>query len=322
VICHALDGLNEGGIGQATICGNNDTPAISACLASEGRPEMSLEFYQDRMPRGPAGCVRDAVRNMSWDTVVVVDGTIVPQLDIDKLLAAHESGAAVLTIVVMRDQLHGPGRCEWLTPLGIYVFSRVVLDHIPEQGYQDIKESLIPKLHAAGLRVSVFVADAQAPRVTGAETYLGVNGWAIGRMCDPAFSPGDYVRMGEACVHRSARIDSSARLLGPVLVGPHCIVEREVTIVGPTSLGSQSRLEEQSVICRSAIWNNCVVGRAGKVDRCILVQGTSLAGETTLRNTISVQTPTRSKRKQRAADFSQRGPCWPGTLPTGSLPTN
>ena len=62
-----------------------------------------------------------------------------------------------------------------------------ISDVMYNTGYQDIKETLIPRLHECGERVTTHVVSADlAPRVTGAASYLAVNAWALARMVNDA----------------------------------------------------------------------------------------------------------------------------------------
>jgi NDP-sugar pyrophosphorylase family protein len=307
LIAHGLDWLHQAGVADVTICGNNDTPAIRAHLSVPGLSNRKLTYYQDTMPRGPAGCLRDAAMGKHANTLVIVDGTIVPQADLRALLSAHGADGAMLTIVVVRDPRDRTGRGDRLTPVGMYVASSEVLSHISAEGYQDIKESLIPKLHAQGHVVTTYIVDRQAPRVGCAETYLAVNGWAIGRLREPGMSAPGYCEIGEASIHQSAYVDPGARLIGPVLVGPHGTVGREAMVIGPSSIGAYSRIAEGAVVCRSAIWKDCRVGANAVLDRCILIDGTSIDPGATIRNTISVKEVRAKRPAPRAAAANPAG---------------
>ena len=75
--------------------------------------------------------------SMNYRSVVVL-GTAVPVAAASELIEAHRAAGAALTVVVGAD---ATGR---LCPSGIYVFDRRAFDFIPEEGFQDIKERLIP----------------------------------------------------------------------------------------------------------------------------------------------------------------------------------
>src|SRR5439155_21486014 len=117
------------------------------------------------------------------------------------------------------------------SPAGVFVFEARVLEHVPESGYQDIKEVLIPRLYRAGERVATYSAQGRCPRVSSPESYLAVNAWMLERMDSP---PAGYRRSGEAYLHATAQVDETARLIGPVQVGPDARIGRGALVVGPT----------------------------------------------------------------------------------------
>jgi len=276
LICYVLGWLRDGGIRTATICANSASRAVRALLGDGTRVGVQIDYYEDWTPRGPAGCVRDAAMGSDAETFVVADGTIIPQLDLDRLLAAHDEAGAAVTVAACRDGENGNGRNGHLTPTGVYVFARRALDYVSKMGYQDIKEVLIPQLRRHGECVVTHRVGNPCPRVTCAGTYLAANEWVLERLlADPHPWPG-YREMKEGRVHQSVSLGAGVMLVGPVLVGPETRIERNATIVGPTVIGAGCTIREGAVVCRSAIWDACLVGRTSRLDQCILVHGASV----------------------------------------------
>lgn len=269
LITYALRWMRSGGLRRATICANSAARAIRTHLGPAAF-DMRLEYREDWSPRGPAGCVRDAGAQTDADTFVVADGTAVPVVDIQELLEAHRASEAAITVVVGADSA---GR---LRPTGVYVFDRWAFHFIPEEGFYDIKEKLIPRLYAAGEHVSTQMARAVAPRVVNADTYLALNQWAIERAAHQAGASDGFQVAGEAVVHESAVVDPSARLLGPVLVGPRVSVQAGATLVGPVSIGPGTSVGRDAVVSRSVVWSGCGVGEGAFVDRCMLADGATI----------------------------------------------
>ncbi len=269
LITYALRWLKGGGLSRATVCANSEARAVRACLDRQAIG-MCIDYLEDWSPRGAAGCVRDAGIKTDADTFVVADGTSVPVLDLGELLETHRAAGAALTVAVSAD---AAGR---LRPIGVYVFDRWCFGFIPEDGFQDIKEKLIPRLYAAGEQVSTHMAGAVAPRVVSTDTYLALNQWAVERVSRDPAPPNGFRASGEALVHESASVDGSARLLGPVLLGPRVSVRAGATIIGPASIGPETTVARDAVVCRSVAWSGCVVGEGAFVDRCMLADGASV----------------------------------------------
>lgn len=281
LVWYVLDWLGRGGIARASICANSDTGIFRHCLGTGSVAEVGLSYYADLMPRGPAGCMRDAADGNCADTFVVVDATIVTRVDLGDLLAAHRASRAVLTVVVEQEP-----NTATVEPMGIYVVSRAALDCVPAKGYQDIKEVLIPRLYDAGQYVAPYVAKAgDTLRVTSAASCLSV----LGRVLrEPWRLPGPYNQIGTARVHVTSYVARSARLIGPVVVGPNCAIEEGATVLGPTAIGPDTIIGRDAVVSRTSVWPGCHIGPGAFIDHSILTSSSRIDGHMTVRDTVHI----------------------------------
>jgi NDP-sugar pyrophosphorylase family protein len=263
LVTYALRWMASGGLRAATICANSAARDIRSRLTGSAFG-LQLDYLEDWSPRGAAGCLRDAALKTAADTFVVADGTAVPVLDLGELLDGHQESHAAITVVV------GSNAGGRLRPSGVYVFDRRTLDYIPEFGFQDIKEKLIPRLHRAGEHVATHMAGGVAPRVVNADTYLTLDQWVVERTSRHRDAPAGFRASGETVLHESASVDPTARLLGPVLLGPGVSVGPGVTLVGPVSIGPGTTVGRNAVVSRSVVWSRCVVGEGAFVDRSML----------------------------------------------------
>jgi mannose-1-phosphate guanylyltransferase len=226
----------------------------------------------------------------------------VPVVDLAALIADHQASRAAITVVVGAD---GAGR---LRPSGVYVFDRRSFSYIPEEGYQDIKERLIPRLYAAGEQVSTHMAQGVAPRVVNADTYLALNQWVVERTSRHREAPDGFRSFGEAVLHDSAFVDPTAHLLGPVLLGARVSVQAGATLVGPVSIGPGTTVGLGAVVSRSVVWSHCVVGDRSFVDRSMLADRAIVAPGGSV---ISAMMTSRHRGEPRGARRSPRAPWAP-----------
>jgi NDP-sugar pyrophosphorylase family protein len=261
LISYALRWLRDGGVHGATICTNHASRTVEAALGDGEEFGVELRYYLDGTPRGAAGCVRDAGMGTGSDTLVIADGTAIPTVSLGDLLASHRASGAALTAVVHRDRSGSAPP----SPGGVYVFERRVLEFVPETGFQDIKENLIPRLHRAGERVVAHESDGSCPRVMNAQTYLSVNRWVL-----EGLVRGDAERAGDELIHPSAWVDRGARLVGPVQLGPRVRVQAGATIVGPTTIGAESTVGRNALVTRSVVWSRCQLGEGSVVHGCVV----------------------------------------------------
>lgn len=288
LIEHVVSWMRGAGLNKATVCANSDTTTIRRALGAGNPESVEIDYCEDVMPRGPAGCTKDAAAGTDAEYLVVVDTTIIPSaIDLKAMLDAHIDQSAALTVAVTRSSDEDQIDNGHLAPAGVYVFSRRAIDAVSASGYQDIKESLIPKLYSSGDKVLTHTIATRVPRVSCTSTYLTACTWVLNRRLQQGEHVGaGYKRIGAALVHSSATVAPSAQLVGPVLVGPESIVEVGAKIVGPTSLGPRCKVDEGGIICRSHLWEGARIGGKSVLDRCIVTFGAELPPGTAQSNRV------------------------------------
>jgi mannose-1-phosphate guanylyltransferase len=306
LIVYVLDWLRNGGVRRASICANSDTTVFRYCLGDGAVAGISVGYYEDRMPRGPAGCARDAAVQSSSDVFILVEGTLLPGVDLAALLNAHRKSEAALTLVVSSDDpTEGDPKpaCE---PAGVYVASRRALEEVPAKGYQDIKEMLVPRLYQSGQHVFPWSIPRGANlRVRELASYLAATCRAIEALTSGCLPPDAYVRVGDGWAHKSARIDETACVVGPVLVGPSCKIEHRVTVLGPAAIDEGCEIERDAVVSTAAIWSHCRVGAGAIVDHCVLTTGSRIEPGLVLRETVNAPA-----RRSRVTSPDRISPYW------------
>ena len=285
LMAHPLRWLRAGGASRVTICANGLAPQLREHLEPIGHLLPALTFHEDQSPRGAAGSARDAALASDADLFVVADATTIPDVSLLRVLAEHQETRAALTIIV---QPSSGDRGHSLVPTGLYVFSRRAFEYVPAAGYQDIKESLIPRLYAAGELVVTSEAESHCPQVLDAKTYLAVSHRTIARSAAPAGIPGDLLFEAAPTIDPSARVSPTALLVGPVLVGPGVEIHDEAVIVGPASIGADTIVERGALVSRSVLWNGCTIGADAQVDRSVLSNDVHVPAESHLVGAIRV----------------------------------
>jgi mannose-1-phosphate guanylyltransferase len=239
--------------------------------------------------------------------VVVVDGTTIPTVDLRAVLDAHSKTNAAMTVVV--DEVPttcadchsnfcttcgGPlaaqsGRPAAQAPGGVYVFDRRAFELVPERGFQDIKENLIPRLYDAGELVTTFGVPGATPRVINASTYLSVNQWTVEQLAERGEELPGYFALGDLQAHPTARLALDAVIVGPVLIGPQVRVDSGATIVGPATIGFGASIGAGAMVSRSAVWRKSVIGIEAVVDRCVVADQAYVAAKTVLTGTLAAE---------------------------------
>lgn len=285
----ALGWLRQAGVRRAVICANSSSRAVRQVVGDGSAFGLDLDYYEDWTPRGPAGCLLDAATAAGAERLIVTEGTAWPATEPAPLLAAHARAGDGLTVVVTEDKrggLNGSLGAPGLVPVGLYVLERSVLEHVPATGYQDLKEVLLPRLHERGVTAGVWSVAPPGPRPTDVGTYLGLNAWVLSRRLGSPSPARGYRRVGDCEIHETAAVAATARLLGPVLVGPRTRVGPGAVVVGPTVLGDGGTLEAQAVVCRSVLWNDWWIGSRALVDTCVISDGVRVRPDAQLHHAV------------------------------------
>ena len=203
-------------------------------------------------------------------------------VDLTALLGHHQRTGALATLTVkpvpdpssygvvildrdtrVRGFQEKPRRDEARSDLancGIYVIEPELLERIPAGTFYDFGEDVWPNLVAAGEEVYAYttmaywndVGDLDELRNTILDAVLGHVHIEI---------PGDEVAPG-VWAESGCRIDDSARLDGPVVLGPNVVIEKDAQVRGPAAIGAE-----------------CVVGKGAAIRSAALLPGTAVPDE-------------------------------------------
>lgn len=258
-ITYSLDWLSRGGAREIAICVNQSARRLEECLGAH-YGEASLAYRGDQLPRGPAGSLLDAASQLDADTLVVVEGTLIPTLSLRDLLETHRRSGAMMTVVATMRGHHA-------APAGIYVLERSALTHVRTTGFQDLKETLLPRLHEAGVRVLPYAPAEAIPRVGNVDSYMSTNAWMVEQLA----------AAGCAGAHGGSSVHERALLVGPVLIGAGARIAAGATVVGPTVIGDGTVVSEGALVSRSVVGNRCNIGTGAVVHNSVVIEGARVA---------------------------------------------
>ncbi|MCL2639820.1 MAG: NDP-sugar synthase [Phycisphaerales bacterium] len=280
LISHVLRFLTRSGCRDIAICANGKTKLIAAELASGETLWQSLHYSEDPLPRGPAGCLKDLQEWTGSHTLLCIQGTAWYDFDLAAMMDEHCRSAAAITVGALQTgHLH-------LEPAGVYFIEPYMLDLVPPVGYHDIKEQLIPKAIAAGMRVHCHPLRGQAALIHSPEHYLIAMRSAIRRAA--AEPPADFIRCNDTIIHVTATVSSTAHLSGPIWIDAGAVVEEGVMLLGPVVVGTDVAIGADSLIRRSVVLRGACIPANSEAFSCIL-------------------SPTKARRRSPSARLSARG---------------
>ena len=139
VLQHLIEGLAAQGLRRFVLCCENSADQIRENIQLPAH--LDVRFMDATMPRGTAGCIRDAAEPGRDELLLAFAACTLMPPDVDELIRTHQSGDASMTIFSMVEPM--PSGCD----AQLYMASRRYLTRSPK-GYCDIKEGLRPSLVA------------------------------------------------------------------------------------------------------------------------------------------------------------------------------
>ncbi|MGW3242843.1 sugar phosphate nucleotidyltransferase [Streptomyces sp. NPDC001070] len=245
---------------------------------------LELVYVTETEPLGTGGAIRNAARHLTCgpgEPVLVFNGDILSGLDIRDLRDGHRASGADVTLHLTRVAdprayglvptdaqgrvttfLEKPERPEEIVTdqinAGCYVFTRSVIDGIPEGRVVSVERETFPGLLASGAHLrgvvdETYWLDLGTPSafVTGSADLVR------GHVSSPAL-PGPT---GEALVLPGARVDPLAVLTGGSAICEGAVVEAGAVVDGSVVLPGAR-------ISRGALVHRSVVGRDATVGEC------------------------------------------------------
>jgi NDP-sugar pyrophosphorylase family protein len=260
------------------------------------RAGIRIRYVVEPTPLGTAGAVRYAARGVH-DTIVVFNGDVLTQVDLQGLIDFHRRRRARATIVLTPVEnptayglvetdadsnilrfLEKPKpeeiTCNTINA-GIYVLEPATFDRIPENVAWSIERSFFPSFIE---RRETFVASIYRDYwidIGTPEKYMQVHRDIMdGRYSMPPFNG----ESGLAWVSPSARIDPTVRLEGPLFVDDGCVVKARARLGPYTVLGRNCHVEEDANVSGAIVWAesqiareaqliDTIVGKAGEIGR-------------------------------------------------------
>lgn len=229
---------------------------------------LDLRVLVDCVPRGSAGCCRDAADQFDAGTFLVIEGSTLPRFELAALLEHHRAEEAAVTLAVSVGD--DPRRAR---PVGVSVLSRESLLQVPAVGFQDLKEGLITRLLAARRKSAAWMIDGACPRIRDLDTYLHAQRFVLEDAVASGVGTFDAwcssPRLSDAPADRWPGVE----FVGPVMVSADARVAPGAAVIGPAVIGPASRIDAGAVVAGSVVREDAVIGSGSLIRHSLLLPG-------------------------------------------------
>jgi mannose-1-phosphate guanylyltransferase len=290
-----LDWLRGGGVTHVVLCLHYNAPLFHEHLEWHD-PGMDITFAVEDEPLGTGGAIRHGAQYLRGDTCVVLNGDIFTNLDLNAMREAHVRRGALATLALQRVadaarfgviESEPDGRISAFREkppaheardrdinAGVYIYQREIFGAFPS-GPHSVERDVYPKLVTAhapifGYRERAYWTDLGTPTdYLQAHHDILAGHVKIDIPADEA-SPGVWIG-------QDVRIDDSAQLIAPVLIGPGARIGAEARVGPYVSLGARTQIGARATVRESVIWSGArirpdsivdgsLIGRRARVD--------------------------------------------------------
>lgn len=268
---HLIRYLKSYGITEIAINVHYLADMIVEALGDGSAFGVQLEYLYEKVLLGSAGAVEQMKYFLADAPFVVVGCDDLTDIPLDKLLEYHCEKQAIATIgLVEREEVDqygvvvtaadgkitgfqekppkGAERSK-LVNTGIYAFTPEIFEHIPSGVFYDFGKNVFPALQEAGAAFYGF--DAR-------NAY-----W-----CDIG-TPSEYRRATNDVLRGTFRLPGHPPVTSDIWIGEGARVAKDAVLIGPSVIG-----------------NDVEVGSGARIERSIIWQGSRIAENAVLRDTI------------------------------------
>ena len=154
LIQYTINYLKKFGINEIIICSGYKSKQIQNFLKKKKNFGCKIEYSIEKSPLGTAGAIRNAIKNLSGESFLVINGDVITNIDLKKILkkpntiAANELKTKFGTMKIKNNKIlkfneKTDVENVWMNP-GLYHLSTDILKILPHKG--SLEAEIFPKL--------------------------------------------------------------------------------------------------------------------------------------------------------------------------------
>jgi mannose-1-phosphate guanylyltransferase/phosphomannomutase len=286
VMHHIIDLLRRHGITEVIATLHYMADEIETYFGDGSEFGVRMHYVIEDTPLGTAGAVKLAQPYFNDETLLVISGDALTDIDLTTMIRRHRETESTATITLQR--VSNPlefgvvvtdtnGRIErflekpsWgevfsdTINTGIYALEPSIFDLMESGKIYDFSKDIFPQLLHQGQRLHGHVNNDYWTDIGSLEQFAQANLDALASKVriEPAgieISKGVWVAEG-------ARIHPDAEILGPVVIGSNASIESKATIGPSTTIGDSSIVASGARVSRSTIFEDCYIGESANVE--------------------------------------------------------
>ncbi len=278
-----LANLYAQGVDEAVICSYGDNQQLKDAVKNV--KGIEIEFPDEPLPVGSAGCIRDASRGDENTLLLVMHAAIISPPKVSTLIEAHQESKSQLTVFFASGPQNSRPEDR---ALEFYVCDSQVIDYMPSQGYFDIKEGLIPEMVRVGQTVAAKVFPLHATGFRDRQSYLSALTYYLQSGVDINENLSlDLIRRSKYLwTAENARLAADVTIHGPVVVMERTVIASGVVIFGPTIIEPDVTVGENSLIDNTLVWARANIEPNCRIHHSIIDQSATVRSNSVVNDNV------------------------------------
>ena len=260
---------------------------------------IKISYAVEPQPLGTGGAIKFSAQTVQ-DSVIVLNGDVLQQIDLQAVIARHRAAKAKATIVLtpvdnpsayglvetdaegnVQRFLEKPGQDEITVSTinaGVYVLEPETLDRIPDNAAYSIERQYFPSLVANGETFVAYVNDGYWIDIGTPEKYRQVHR----DIMDGKYHAAPFLNRSGGIVDLGARIEQDVRIQGPCFLDEGAVIKSGANVGPYAVVGRQVQLDEQVQVRDAVIWANSVIGADALLDGALVGRNCHIGRNTVL----------------------------------------
>jgi NDP-sugar pyrophosphorylase family protein len=243
--------------------------SVKAALGDGSRFGVKLHYIEEPVILGTSGALDNARELLEGETIIVVNGKIITDIDLNAVLETHRRTKAIATLVLMSNTecqrftvvetagecLKGfgsmPVQADYVgkgAPLmftGIQILEPRIFDYIPRGVFSHSTTDVYPQAIANGERISTHVATGKWYELSTLQRYLDIS---LSMLAEQQ----QDVTLGAGCFISEGAVVTQSVLWDDVIIGSDARVHRSVLGDG-VRIPAGEQIEEAVVVRNSLV---------------------------------------------------------------------
>ena len=281
---HLLAMLSRAGVTDAYIPLPAAMQAVCDYFQDGTMHGIQIHYREEKHWLGTAGCLALFAQELSDAPFLIVNGNSYLKLDLAPLLAHANASKPFFIVGIQANEcrdcvdLDKPHETVFWESCHCafahaYLAHPEILSWVPKNRYFDLREQLIPLAISRGCDVLGLALQGTVNPLRSLQDYLEANQ--------------EIARSTPEAPRTSSRVDPTASLHGPVLIGENVVIEAGALIVGPAVIGRDSVIRAGAVLHESVVGPRSLLNEGSVVRKSILAQDARVQAQSMLWRTLA-----------------------------------